>query len=67
MSEHEEIAAADRASIVHRTVRVVEDGLTPFINRCLAEIHETSNYVGKENERREQLRKAGSAILTAQA
>jgi hypothetical protein len=61
-SDAEEIAAGERAGLVFRLVKIVEDGLTPFINKSLAQIHGTTNYIDQENKRRAELRARGSSI-----
>jgi hypothetical protein len=67
MDESEEVVAASRAAVVHRLVRTVEDGLTPFINQCLAEIYGTTNYISEENKRRAELKERGIPIRPLRA
>lgn len=62
MNQDEQKAARERASAVWQIARIIEDGLTPFINCCLAQIHGTPDYISKENERREELRKNGRSV-----
>jgi hypothetical protein len=57
----DEIAAA-RAALAFQVVRIVEDGLTPFINESLQKFHGVEDYVDLENNRRAELKAKGVPI-----